>query len=97
MNYGDAIQVPVIEKCSFQQNTIRLPPDIAFQGHLMSQMNEHRDNDLNMFNEIITCIKKHAVHHAVDYTTLQILSQNNLLSCSQGTIGWIFSNQFYIL
>ena len=41
LNNGDAIQVPVIEKCSIQQNTIRLPPDIAFQVHLMSQMNEH--------------------------------------------------------
>ncbi len=41
LNNGDAIQVPVIEKCSFQRNTIRLPPDIAFQVHLMSQMNEH--------------------------------------------------------
>jgi hypothetical protein len=35
LNNGDAIQVPVIEKCSFQQNTIPLPPDIAFQVHLM--------------------------------------------------------------
>ncbi len=45
----------------------------------MSQMNEHRGNDLNMFNEIITCIKKHAIHHAVDYTTLQNLSQKQLV------------------
>jgi hypothetical protein len=45
----------------------------------MSQMNEHQGNVLNMFNEITTCIKKHAVHHAVDYTTLQILSQKQLV------------------
>ncbi len=45
----------------------------------MSQMNEHRGNDLDMFNEIITCIKKKAVHHAVDYTTLQILSRQQLV------------------
>ena len=32
-----------------------------------------------MFNEILTCIKKHAVHHVVDYTTLQILSQKQLV------------------
>jgi len=32
---------PLIEKCSFQQNNIRLPPDIAFQVHLMSQLNKH--------------------------------------------------------
>ena len=44
---------PVIEKCSFQRNTICLPPDIAFQVHLLSQMNTHRGNDLNMFNEVI--------------------------------------------
>ena len=44
---------PVTEKCSFQRNTICLPPDIAFQVHLSSQLNTHRGNDLNMFNEVI--------------------------------------------
>ncbi len=42
-NAGDEMNIiddripvlPVIEKCSFQRNTIRLPPDIAFQVHLM--------------------------------------------------------------
>ena len=53
---------PVIEKCSFQRNTICLPPDIAFQVHLLSQMNEHRGNDLDMFNEVIQYIKAHAIH-----------------------------------
>jgi len=70
---------PVIEKCSFQRNTIRLPPDIAFQVHLMSQLNEHRGNDLNMFNQIIQCIKAHAVHHDVEFDTLQILSRKQLV------------------
>ena len=67
-NAGDEMNIiddripvlPVIEKCSFQRNTIRLPPDIAFQVHLMSQLNKHRGNDLNMFHEIITCMKSHA-------------------------------------
>jgi hypothetical protein len=49
----DSVTDPVIEKCSVQRNTICLPPDIAFQVHLLSQMNEHRGNDLNMFNEVI--------------------------------------------
>jgi hypothetical protein len=49
----DSDTEPIIEKCSFQRNTIRLPPDIAFQVHLLKQMNEHRGNDLNMFNEVI--------------------------------------------
>ncbi len=49
----DSVIDPVIEKCSFQRNTIRLPPDIAFQVHLLSQINEHRGSDLNMFNEVI--------------------------------------------
>ncbi len=31
----------VIEKCSFQINTICLPFDIAFQVHPLSQMNTH--------------------------------------------------------
>ena len=70
---------PVIKKCSFQRNTIRLPPDIAFQVHLMSQLNKHRGNDLNMFNQIIQCIKAHAVHHDVDYVRLQILSRKQLV------------------
>ena len=38
----DPITDLVIEKCSFQRNTICLPPVIAFQVHLLSQMNEHR-------------------------------------------------------
>ena len=50
----DTLQVPVIEKCSFQRKNIRLTPDIAFQVHLMSQLNKHQGNDLNMFHEIIT-------------------------------------------
>ncbi len=49
----DSVTDPVIEKCSFQRNTIYLPPFIAFQVHLLSQMNTHRGNDLNMFNEVI--------------------------------------------
>jgi hypothetical protein len=67
--------LPVIEKCSFQ----RKPPDIAFQVHLMSQLNKHRGNDLNIVHEIITCMKSHAVHHNFDFSTLQILSRKQLV------------------
>ncbi len=63
----------------FQRNTIWLPPDIAFQVHLMCQLNKHWGNDLNMFHEIITCMKSHAVHHNVDFSTLQILSRKQLV------------------
>jgi hypothetical protein len=70
---------PVIKKCSFQRNTIQLPPDIAFQVHLISQLNKHCGNDLSMFNQIIQCIKAHAVHHDVDFDTLQILSHKQLV------------------
>jgi hypothetical protein len=49
----DSVTDPGIVKCSFQRNTICLPPDIAFQVHLLSQINSHRENDLNMFNEVI--------------------------------------------
>ncbi len=49
----DSATGPDIEKCSFQINIICLSPDIAFQVHLLSQMNTHRGNDLNMFNEVI--------------------------------------------
>jgi hypothetical protein len=46
-NY-DSVTDPIIEKCSFQRNTICLPPHIAFQVQLLSQMNMHRGNDLNV-------------------------------------------------
>ncbi len=80
MNVSNAsLPVPVIERCAFQQNKIQLPPDIAFQVHLMSQLNKHRGNDLNVFHEIIRCMKSHAVHHNVDFSTLQILSRTQLV------------------
>ncbi len=53
----DSVTNPVIEKCSFQRNTICLPPDIAFQVHLLSQMISHWGNDLYVFNEVIRCVK----------------------------------------
>jgi hypothetical protein len=46
INNDNPIADPVIEKCSFKRNTICLPPDIAFQVHLLPQMNEHRGKDL---------------------------------------------------
>ncbi len=60
-NDNDDPSVPIIEKCPFQQNTIGLPPYIAFQIHLLSKMNNHRGNDMNMFNEIVQCVKAHAL------------------------------------
>ncbi len=47
-NDNDDPTVPIIEKCQFQRNAICLPPDIAFQIHLLSKMNDHRGNDMNM-------------------------------------------------
>jgi hypothetical protein len=70
INNDNPITDPVIEKFSFQRNSICLPPDIAFQVHLLSQMNEHKGNDLNMFNQVIRCVKAHGIHYKVDYTTL---------------------------
>ena len=78
-NVSETLQAPIIETCPFQRNTIRLPPDIVFQVHLMSQLDDHRGNDLNIFNEITSCIKQHAVHHDVDFTSLQILSRKQLV------------------
>ena len=78
-NESAAIQANITEKCSFQRNTIQLPPDIAFQVQLMSQLDYHRGNDLNIFSEITSCIKRHAVHHNVDFTSLQMLSRKQLV------------------
>ncbi len=73
------VSVPMINTLHGVRNTICLPPDIAFQVHLLSQMNTHRGNDLNMFNEVIQCVKAHAIHYNMDYTTLQILSRKQLV------------------
>jgi hypothetical protein len=35
----DSVSDLIIEKCTFRRNTICLPPGIAFQIHLLSQMN----------------------------------------------------------
>jgi hypothetical protein len=78
-NDNDDPTVPIIEKCPFQRNAICLPPDIAFQIHLLSKMNNHRGNDTNMFNEVLQCVKAHALHYRVDFTTLQILSRKQLV------------------
>jgi hypothetical protein len=76
----DSVTDTVIEKCSFQRNAICLPPDIAFQVHLLLQMNDkHRGNDLNMFDEVNPCVKAHAIHYNMDYTMLQILSRKQLV------------------
>ncbi len=68
-----------LKNAFFRKNTIFLPPDIAFQVHLLSQMNEHRGNDLDMFNEVIQYIKAHAIH-------CRYCQESNLYSCSQNTI-----------
>jgi hypothetical protein len=41
-------------------------------------MNYHRGKDMNMFNEVVQCIKVHALHYRVDFTTLQMLSREQL-------------------
>jgi hypothetical protein len=78
-NDSDDPTVPIIKYCLFQKNTICLPPDIAFQIHLLSKMNDHRGNDMNMFNKAVQCVKVHALHFRVDFTTLQILSRKQLV------------------
>jgi hypothetical protein len=51
-------------------------PLILHLVHLLSQMNTHRGNDLNMFNG---CVKAHAIHYNMDYIALQILSRKQLV------------------
>ncbi len=40
----------VVKSCPFKRGTLKLPPDIAFQVHLLLQLQAHQGNDLNMFN-----------------------------------------------
>ncbi len=56
-----------------------MPSDIAFQVHLLSQLQAHQVNDLNMFNQIMECVKKHAAHQCVNFATLEIMSRQQLL------------------
>jgi hypothetical protein len=42
-------------------------------------MNDHRGNDMSMLNEVVQCVKVHALHYRVDFTTLQILSTKQLV------------------
>ena len=85
-NDNDDPTVPIIEKCPFQRNAICLPPDIAFQTHLLSKMNNHRGNDMNMFNEVVKCVKAHALHYRVDFTTFRYYQENNLCRYSPNII-----------
>ena len=34
---------------------------------------------MNMFNEVVLCVKAHALHYRYDFTTLQILSRKHLV------------------
>jgi hypothetical protein len=69
----------VIEKCSFERGVVCLPPDLALQVHLMTKLQKHRGNGLNMFDQINKCIKKHAVHHGVDFLSFNCLSRDQLI------------------
>jgi hypothetical protein len=57
----------------------KLPPNIANQVHLLSQLQAHQGNNLNMFNQIMECVKKHATHHRVNFATLEIMSRQQFL------------------
>jgi hypothetical protein len=65
----------VFESCPFKCGTIKSPPDIIFRLHLLSQLKAHQGNDLNMFNQIMECVKKHAAHHCINFATLEIMSR----------------------
>jgi hypothetical protein len=55
------------------------PLILHFKFICCHKMNEHRGNDLNMFNEVIRCVKAHAIHYNMDYTMLQILPRKQLV------------------
>ncbi len=82
----DSVTDPVIGKCSFQRNTICLPPDITCQVHLLSQMNSHRGNDLNMFNDSFN-VSRH-IPSTITWITqhCRYCQESNLYSCSQNTV-----------
>ncbi len=76
---SQAQETIVVESYPFKRGTKKSPPGIAFQVHLLSQLQAHQRNDLNMFNQIVECVKKHAVYHRVNFATLAIMSRQQLL------------------
>jgi len=72
---------------------------LLIQFHLMSQMNEHRGNGLNMCSIKSPDASKHMmfdVHYNDDYAIYRFNHVKSLSSCSQDFINLIFSNQYYI-
>ncbi len=69
----------VVVSCPFKHGTNQLLPNIAFQVHLLSQLQAHRGNDLNMFNQIMEFVKNHAAHNLINFATLEIMSRQQLL------------------
>jgi hypothetical protein len=65
----------VAESILFMHGTLKLPPNIAFQVHLLSQLQAHRVNDLNMINQKMKSVRKHAAYHCVNFATLEIKSR----------------------
>ncbi len=89
ININDySVTDPVIEKCSFQRNTICLPPDIAFQVHLLSQIITHRGNDLNMLCLMKSFDVSRRMPSIIIWITqcCRYCQESNLYSCSQNTI-----------
>ncbi len=79
LNNGPLNNIVAVERCLFQHNTIHLPPDIVFQVHLASVLQRHQGNDLNMFQEITSWVSKHAVHHDVKFSTMHMLTWEQLV------------------
>ncbi len=69
----------VAESILFMHGTLKLPPNIAFQVHLLSQLQAHRVNDLNMINQKMKSVRKHAAYHCVNFATLEIKSRQQWL------------------
>ncbi len=69
----------LIEKCSFLRNSFRLPSDVAFQVLCVSVISQHRENDLNMFNQVMQCVSGHAYHRHIDFRTIHVMSRDQLL------------------
>ncbi len=85
-NDNDDLTVPTIEKCPFQRNAICLPLDLVFQIHLLSKMNDHRGNDMNMFNEVIQCVKGNALLIGLTSQNCRYYQENNLCRYSPNII-----------
>jgi len=67
------------ELCPFIRRSLHLPPDLLFQVNLMHDLSHHRGNDLNLQDNVLQCLKLHAIRNNIDFKTMHIYTRERLI------------------